>query len=294
MRCACIDIGSNTTRVLVADVVGGHLREVLAERAFTRLGRELRRTGALPPDALEAVAATVADQLATARNAGAERIRVVATAAIRQADNGGDLCRAVRARTGVPVEVLTGETEARLAFAGAVRMHRGPLPGRIAVVDVGGGSSEVAIGTKAGGVEWSASLPVGSSSLAEGCLHSDPPCQEELDTVLRRAAAAWAALGALPAVDHAIAVGGSATSTARIVGPQIDPEAVRSALGHLCGATAERVAAEHGLDPERVRLLPAGLHLLEAAAAQMGVPLQIGRGGLREGTCLELALFTKP
>jgi exopolyphosphatase/guanosine-5'-triphosphate,3'-diphosphate pyrophosphatase len=289
MRCACIDIGSNTTRVLVADVVGGHLREVFAERAFTRLGRELRRTGRLPPDAVDAVATTVAEQLSTARNAGAERIRIVATAAIRDAENGEVLCRAVHARTGQRVEVLTGEAEARLAFAGAVRTHAAPLPGRIAVVDVGGGSSELAIGTKAGGVEWSASLPLGSASLAEGHLHSDPPGHDELRAVLEQAAAAFAALGAVPAVDHAIAVGGSATSTARIVGAQIDPDSVQFALGRLCGAPAVRVAAEHGLDPERVRLLPAGLHLLEAASGHLGVPLQVGRGGLREGTCLELA-----
>ena len=99
MRCACIDIGSNTTRVLVADVTRGHLREVYAARAFTRLGRELLRTGTLPPDALDTVATTVAEQLALARNAGAQRIRVVATAAIRQASNGDDLCHAVHART---------------------------------------------------------------------------------------------------------------------------------------------------------------------------------------------------
>jgi exopolyphosphatase / guanosine-5'-triphosphate,3'-diphosphate pyrophosphatase len=288
MRCACIDIGSNTTRVLVADVAGGHLREVLVERAFTRLGRELRRTGTLPLPAVELVAAVVAEQLATARNAGAVGMRVVATAAIRQAANGGDLCRAVRERTGVAVEVLTGEQEARLAFTGAVRMHAAPLPGRVAVVDVGGGSSEVAVGTKAGGVEWSASLPLGSGSLAESCLRTDPPGRDELQEVFAQAAAAFAALD-LPAVDHAIAVGGSATSTARIIGAEIDPARVALALARLCGAPAEEIAREHGLDPERVRLLPAGLQLLEAAAGCLGVTLQVGRGGLREGACLDLA-----
>ncbi|MEA2295429.1 MAG: exopolyphosphatase / guanosine-5-triphosphate,3-diphosphate pyrophosphatase [Solirubrobacteraceae bacterium] len=289
MRCACIDIGSNTTRVLVADVAGGHLREVFAERAFTRLGRELRRTGALPLGAVELVAAVVAEQLSSARNAGAERIRVVATAAIRQAVNGGELCRTVRERTGTGVEVLTGDAEARLAFAGAVRTHAGPLPGRIAVVDVGGGSCEVAIGTKAGGVQWSASLPVGSGSLAETSLRSDPPTAAELRSVLEQAVAAFAVLGDLPPVDHAIAVGGSATSTARIVGASIDAARVALAMERLCAAPAVEVAREHGLDPERVRLLPAGLQLLEAASGRLGVPLSVGRGGIREGTCLELA-----
>jgi exopolyphosphatase / guanosine-5'-triphosphate,3'-diphosphate pyrophosphatase len=288
MRCACIDIGSNTTRVLVADVAGGHLREVLAERAFTRLGRELRRSGTLPLGAVDLVATIVAEQLATARNAGASAIRVVATAAIRQAANGDDLCRAVHARTGATVEVLTGDEEARLAFTGATRTHAAPLPGRVAVVDVGGGSSEVAVGTKAGGVEWSASLPLGSGSLAETCLKSDPPCTEELSEVFELARAAFAGLD-VPAVDHAIAVGGSATSTARIVGTDIDAHRVGLALARLCDAPAGEIARDHGLDPERVRLMPAGLRLLEAAAARLGVTLQVGRGGLREGACLELA-----
>jgi exopolyphosphatase/guanosine-5'-triphosphate,3'-diphosphate pyrophosphatase len=281
MRCACVDIGSNTTRVLVADVEGGRLREVLAERAFTRLGRDLRRTGALPLAALDLVAAVVADQLSTARN--------VATAAIRQAANGGELCGAVLERTGTGVEVLTGDAEARLAFAGAVRTHAGPLPGRIAVVDVGGGSCEVAIGTKAGGVEWSASLAVGSGSLAEGCLRADPPTAGDLATAAAQAAAAFAALGDLPIVEHAIAVGGSATSTARIVGAAIDAEHVAQALERLCAAPADEVARAHGLEAERVRLLPAGLQLLAAASDRLGVPLQVGRGGIREGTCLDLA-----
>jgi exopolyphosphatase/guanosine-5'-triphosphate,3'-diphosphate pyrophosphatase len=289
MRCACVDIGSNTTRVLVADVEGGRLREVLAERAFTRLGRDLRRTGAFPLAALDLVAAVVADQLSTARNAGAERIRVVATAAIRQAANGGELCGAVLERTGTGVEVLTGDAEARLAFAGAVRTHAGPLPGRIAVVDVGGGSCEVAIGTKAGGVEWSASLAVGSGSLAEGCLRADPPTAGDLATAAEQAAVAFAALGDLPVVEHAIAVGGSATSTARIVGAAIDAEHVALALERLCAAPADEVARAHGLEAERVRLLPAGLQLLAAASDRLGVPLQVGRGGIREGTCLDLA-----
>jgi exopolyphosphatase/guanosine-5'-triphosphate,3'-diphosphate pyrophosphatase len=288
MRCACVDIGSNTTRVLVADVRAGRLREVLVERSFTRLGRELRRTGALPPAAVDAVALAVAEQLAVARNAGAERIRVVATAAIRQAVNGGDLCVAVRERTGVPVDVLTGEEEARLAFDGATRTHAAPLRGRVAVVDVGGGSCEVAVGTKVGGVEWSASLAIGSGSLAETCLRSDPPRREELDEVLRQAAAAFAELD-VPPVTDAIAVGGSATSTARLVGPRIDAETVERAMRELCGRPSEEVGREHGLDPERVRLLPAGLRLLEAAADRLGCALAVGRGGLREGACLQLA-----
>ena len=194
----------------------------------------------------------------------------------------------MRERSGVAVDVLTGEEEARLAFGGATRMHPAPLPGPVAVVDVGGGSCEVAVGTKAGGVTWSASLTIGSGSLAESCLRSDPPLPEELDEVLRQAAAAFAGLD-IPPVADAIAVGGSATSTARLVGPWIDAEHVAEAMRKLCCHPSEEVGREHGLDPERVRLLPAGLRLLEAAAGRLGCALAVGRGGLREGACIELA-----
>jgi exopolyphosphatase/guanosine-5'-triphosphate,3'-diphosphate pyrophosphatase len=289
MRCACIDIGSNTTRVLVADVVEGRLEEVLVRRAFTRLGRELRRTGRLPTAALDLVARTVAEQRVAAEEAGAQRLRVVATAAIRGAVNGGELCRTVHDRAGVPVAVLQGEEEARLAFTGATATLLAPPAGRIAVVDIGGGSSEIAVGRHGGPVEWSASVALGSGTLAEAHQHGDPPGPQELDAVREEAAAAIAHLK-VPAPDVAVAVGGSATSTARLVGPRIDVQTVRLALESLCGAPAERVAARHDLDPERVRLLPAGLLMLAAVSDTLGIPLQVGRGGLREGVCLELAV----
>ncbi len=289
MRCACIDIGSNTTRLLVADVDGHGLEPVLADKAYTRFGRELRRTGSLPGGAAELAAEVVARQRAAAVGAGAERLRVVATAAIRGAADGAGLCERVEAVAGVRVDVLTGDDEAAFAFAGATRTHGHALPGRIAVVDVGGGSSEVAVGTLHGGVEWAASVPVGSASVLEACLHSDPPCRAEQDDAASTAAAAFAGLD-VPPVDHAVAVGGSATSTAQMVGPLIDAASVHRALATLDRAPAEAVAAAHGLDVERVRLLPGGLHLLAAAAHRLGRPLEVGRGGLREGVCFDLAV----
>src|SRR4051794_33551199 len=135
MRCACIDIGSNTTRVLVADVIDGRLREGLIEREVTRLGGELRQTGALSEGAGDAVSATVVRQRGVAEVAGAERVRVVATAAIRAAANREQLCAAVRARSGLPVDVLDGVEEARLAFEGAVRTLPKAPPSTVGVVD---------------------------------------------------------------------------------------------------------------------------------------------------------------
>ena len=288
IRCACIDIGSNTTRVLVADVRDGVLTEVRQERAFTRLGRELRRTGSLPGASIVTVADVVARQRAAAEAAGTVRLRVVATAAIRGAANGDELCAAVHELAGVGVDVLTGEEEARLAFAGAARTLERRHEGEIAVVDVGGGSSEIAVGTLAGGVSWSASFDVGSGMLADAYLRSDPPRIAELQALRERAAAAFDGLD-IPPAGLGIAVGGSATSMRRLVGAVIDDDTVERGLAALAGAPSAVVASVHGLDPERVRLLPAGLIVLDEAAAKLGRPLEIGRGGLREGICLALA-----
>ena len=105
MRCACIDIGSNTTRLLVAEAPGGRLRPVLEQRAFTQIGQRFDAGGSIPRDTIAAVAEVVAAQRAAAAAAGAERLRVVATAAIRAAANRAELVTALRERAGVDVAV---------------------------------------------------------------------------------------------------------------------------------------------------------------------------------------------
>lgn len=288
MLCACIDIGSNTTRVLVADVVDGTLTEVLAKRAFTRLGRELRASGVVGRAKIAEIAGIVTEQRELAERVGAERVRVVATAAIRGAANRDELLEVVEARSGVAVRVLDGSEEARLAFIGATRTLRRAPKGTVGVVDVGGGSSEIALGSMRDGVTWSASFRIGSGFLADSYLRSDPPAATELDRMREHAGGVFEGLG-LPQPDLGVAVGGSATSLRRLVGAVIDPDSVARGLRVLSSAPAEQVARDFDLDPERVRLLPAGLVILAECSAVLGVPLQIGRGGLREGVCIELA-----
>ena len=288
MLCACIDIGSNTTRVLVADASGGGLTEMLQRRAFTRIGSELRADGDIGPAKLEEVAAVVAEQVRLARAAGADRLRVVATAAIRGAGNRDGFCARIQEASGVEVEILGGEEEARLAFAGATRTLGHRVEGRIGVADVGGGSSELAVGTLDGGVEWSASFPIGSGLLADAHLRSDPPAPSELQAIEAHAAGLFAGLDP-PESGYAVAVGGSATSLRRLVGPVLEPETLRRAVRVLAADSCAVVARRYDLDPERVRLLPAGILVLDAVSRCLGQPLQIGCGGLREGVCLELA-----
>ena len=130
MRCACIDIGSNTTRLLVAEAAHGRLDPVLEQRAFTRIGRQIDALGAIPEQTIATVAEVVGAQRAAAEAAGAAHIRVVATAAIRRAANRDALVAALRGRAGVEVAVLSADDEGRLAFAGATRTLEHPLAQR--------------------------------------------------------------------------------------------------------------------------------------------------------------------
>jgi exopolyphosphatase/guanosine-5'-triphosphate,3'-diphosphate pyrophosphatase len=280
MVCACVDIGTNTTRVLVADVKEGRITEVLQRRAFTRIG-----TGpVIAPEKIAEVARVVAEHVQLAREAGAEHVRAVATAAIRAAVNRDEFMAGMT----YDVEILDGAEEARLAFLGATRTLGQELPGAVGVVDVGGGSTEIAVGTVADGASWSSSFLVGSGALADHYLRSDPPTADELRAVRAHACDVFRTR-AVPPAECAVAVGGSAASLRALVGDVLAAESVERALGVLSGAPAAEVAARLSLAAERVRLLPAGIVILDAAAQRLGRPLQIGRGGLREGVVLDMA-----
>jgi exopolyphosphatase / guanosine-5'-triphosphate,3'-diphosphate pyrophosphatase len=279
MVCACVDIGSNTTRLLVAEVRDGRLTEVLQRRAFTRIG-----TGpVISAEKIAEVAHVVASQVELARGAGAERVRVVATAAIRAAVNREEFLAGMN----VAVEVLDGAEEARLAFLGATATLGAEFEGIVGVVDVGGGSTEIAVGTLAGGVRWSSSFLVGSGALADHYLRSDPPSGDELRAVREHACEVLETRDVPPA-EYAVAVGGSAASLRRLVGDVLEPDSLQRALAVLSAAPASEIAAHMALDAERVRLLPAGILILDVAAQLLGQPLQIGRGGLREGLVLDM------
>jgi exopolyphosphatase / guanosine-5'-triphosphate,3'-diphosphate pyrophosphatase len=286
--CGCIDIGTNTTRVLVADARAGGLTEILQQKAFTRLGRGLTAGGRIPTARIAENAGVVAEQFALAEQAGARSIRAVATAVIRSAANREEFCRAMREHGGVDVSVLDGEEEARLAFLGATHTHAGRLDGAVGVVDVGGGSTEVVVGTLDDGVQWWGSVAVGSSRLTDEQPLSDPPTHAELAAMDRRAREALAGLD-IPAAGYAMGVGGSATSLRRLVGPVLDSESLARALGVLSAAPGAAVAERFAIEPERVALLPAGILVLAAAARRLGRELHVGCGGLREGVLLDLA-----
>jgi exopolyphosphatase / guanosine-5'-triphosphate,3'-diphosphate pyrophosphatase len=283
MRCACVDIGTNTTRLLVAERTGDGLREVVAVRRFARLKAS---DVEIPAATIARIAELVAEHVALAREHGAASVRAVATAAIRRAPNGHELCEAVQRAAGVRVDVLSWEEEAALAFAGALATFDEPPSGLIGVVDVGGGSSELVTGTASDGVAWSASVAVGSGALTDRHVRSDPPALEELAAVRAEIEQALAAVDP-PKPRCVLAVGGSATSLAGAAGGALAPETIARVLAVLIAAPAADAARRLGLHAERAKLLPAGLMVLEAAWNAFGrPPLHVVRGGLREGVVL--------
>ena len=273
-------------RLLVADAGDGELRELVTQRAFTRIGKSLGDRGSIPAEKIAETAAVVQTQVAVAKEVGAEHILAVATAAIRTARNRDELVEAVAEAGGVELTVLTSEEEARLSFVGATRTLLRPVEGTVAVIDVGGGSTEIAIGEADGRMEWSESFRIGSGFLADAYLHSDPPAVDELEKIRRHVGgtfgdsnrrprrAPWPSAARRPRYD-----GSSAPSS----------PTRRSSAGSECFAHADsRGGRRFELDTERVRLLPAGILVLEAISDLLGLPLRIARGGLREGMLLEL------
>ena len=273
-----IDIGTNTTRLLVAEVAGGAVFPLLERRHFaTPAGSGAR-----------VLAELVEREAAAARRAGAETVHVAGTASLRGSPEVRRLDRSAQAAGAGGLRILSEAEEARLAFAGAVAAEPVALPERVAVIDVGGGSTEVAVGTPAGGVEWWASRPVGSRRLTERAFRGDPPSRPQLaaagNDVRRR-------FGAIhpPDCELALAVGGGTASLRQLCGPLIDRDGVVAALDRVCAGPADEVAENLGLDARRVRLLPAALVVLGALCELLPAPFRIAHGGMREGLALQLA-----
>jgi exopolyphosphatase / guanosine-5'-triphosphate,3'-diphosphate pyrophosphatase len=285
--CAAIDIGSNTTRLLVAEPQEGQLRKVMEQRAYTRIGKAASKNGKISKEKIDEVAEVVTTQVRLAQELGAEVIKVVATAAIREAKNRDKAVKAIEEAADVSLEVLDAEEEGRLAFIGATKSLGHPVDGTVAVVDVGGGSSEVIYGTVGDGVTEVRSWKIGSGSLAEDHLESDPPSASEI-RALRDHIGDFFEDEQLDEPDQAVAVGGSATSLRTLVGAVLEYETLERAVRVLSSDEIDDVAKRFELDPRRVKLLPAGVLLLEKLSDLLGQPLQIGKGGLREGVILEL------
>jgi exopolyphosphatase/guanosine-5'-triphosphate,3'-diphosphate pyrophosphatase len=286
MRVAVVDVGSNTVRLLVASVGRTGVESLADEKAFHWLGAELARRGAPRSRTLAAVAATVERFARTARAHRADRLETIVTAPGRQA-GAGPLLATLREATGAPVRVLSAEEEGRLAWEGAVARAR-DLPEVVGVVDVGGGSTEIVVGTPLSGPAWIRSLELGSLRLAHAHFGSDPPAPGELE---RARAVTREALGTVkpPVPDRVFATGGSARTAARLLGRRFTAADLDGAIPVLTRLPARETAAAHGLHAERARTIAAGAIILAETARLLGRPLERARGGLREGAALALA-----
>lgn len=287
MLCAAIDIGSNTTRILVAEPDEGKLKKVMEQRAYTRIGSARLDDGSIPAAKTAEVAEVVETQVRLARELGADRFRAVATAALRDAPNGLEVAAEIERTAGIRVSVVSEAEEGRLAFLGATKALGYRAEGRIAVVDVGGGSTEIIIGTVESGVEQVRSWAIGSGQLAEELIDGDPPSAAEIRRIRDRIDEVFAEVQ-ISRPEQAVAVGGSATSLRKVVGARLEYETLERAIRVLSGDEAVEVGRQFELDPVRVRMLPTGVLILEKVSELLGQELQIGKGGIREGIVLDM------
>jgi exopolyphosphatase / guanosine-5'-triphosphate,3'-diphosphate pyrophosphatase len=285
MRAGVIDVGSNTVRLLVAAAGGRALNTVLSERTHLGLGADVERDGELSERKCFKAAELAGRYAALARDVGAHRLEVIVTAPGRQAANAGFLHRVLGETSGAPVRQLSAEDEGRLAYAGAVAACRSK-PDSIAVCDVGGGSTQLMVGTPRGPV-WLRSLEIGSLRLTERFHHADPPESGELSALVNAIHEAFEGIVA-PVARVALATGGTARALRRIVGRRLDEEELLAALWLLSMEPAEAIAESYAIPAERARSLAAGTIILLEARRRLRVPFEVARGGVREGAVLGL------
>lgn len=289
MRVAVVDVGSNTARVLVADVsADGGVAAVEERRERLGLGAEIARTGTLSRDTVRTVARACRSYAKLARALGAERAQTIVTAPGRQGREPAVLVSALAEATRLPVLVLSADEEGRLAYAGAVARAGARMRGLVGVVDVGGGSTEIVVGDARDGAGWVRSIDLGSIRLTRQYLHGDPPSRRELRRARDAVRASMATLSP-SRPDRALATGGSARAVAKLVGRTFDADDVEEALALFARRPSAKAAREVGIHPVRAASVLGGALLLAETARLLDRPLGLARGGVREGAALALA-----
>ena len=284
MRLGVIDVGSNTTRLLVASVEHGQVVRLAQEKVRLSLGEEIERYGVVSDVHIAAAAKAVRKLSGVARKHGVESLDVFVTAPGRQSGNGRKLVAALTRAAGVPVRVLTTEEEGRLAYGGAVATAPMDLPETIAVCDVGGASTEIAVGSPGDVPGWVCSVDLGSVRLATR-IDSARFGDDELGDARAETGAAFAGVEP-PRVEAALAVGGSARAARRLVGPTLGADELAKALRIVQTTSSRTITRRYGVDRARVRILPTGLVILAEVQSRLGVPLHVCDGGIREGAVL--------
>ncbi len=268
-RVAVIDIGSNSTRLLVADVEGGRVSPIERRSTVTRLGRGVDLSGRLAAEAIEAACAAVDPYVATLRELGAEQVDAIATSAVRDAANGSAFVAELRERFALSARVLDGEEEARLTYLGATSETSPEVP--TLVIDIGGGSTELIVGEERE-IEWHTSLQAGVVRHTERHLVSDPPSPVELEELAAdlRGLIDAATVEAPPA-EAGIAVAGTPTSLAaielelepydphRVHGHVLELPSIQRMLSRLAAAPLAKRTEIRGLHADRAPTIVAGV-----------------------------------
>lgn len=289
MQVAVVDVGSNSIRLLIASVRpgGSEVEQVRRERAYLRLGDDAYRLGRIGEAKLEETAAVARRFAKIARKHGVEQLTSIVTAPGRQASNPDDLVGALATATGAPVQLLSAEEEGILAWEGATA-GLDPSHGTVAVVDLGGGSCEIALGTPGAGVDWVRSRDAGALRVTRAFLGDGPSSVGEV----------WAArdgiralLGDMdpPHAERVLAVGGTARAVGRLLGKRFDADDLDDLALQLVVVGIERTVAGTSITPERARTLLGGTLVLAELADRLGTELRVARGGLREGAAIALA-----
>jgi exopolyphosphatase / guanosine-5'-triphosphate,3'-diphosphate pyrophosphatase len=305
-RIAAIDIGSNSIRQIIADVsAGGVIRVVDEMKSAPRLGAGLQRSGELAEAAMDRAIESLTRMATLARQMGAEQIEAVATSAVRDASNAAAFLHQARREAKLDVRVLDGADEARLCFRSALA-HFDLGQGRTAVMDIGGGSLEVALSAE-GVVDHLASLPLGAIRMTELFL-TEPVTRKQVKQVRR--AAREMIRGEIRARDwrgaRVIGSGGTFTNLAAmhlarhgvamarsVHGAVIPREELEHVLETLVSMTASERRAVSGLNPERADIIIAGLAVAAEVMARVDArDLLVSRYGIREGLLLETARVT--
>jgi exopolyphosphatase/guanosine-5'-triphosphate,3'-diphosphate pyrophosphatase len=300
-RVAVIDIGSNSTRLLIADVDGGvAVRE--RQSRVTRLGRGVDLSGQLADEAIEAACAVIADYVELCHEAGVERPAAIATSAVRDASNGGAFVAELRERFALGARVLDGEEEARLTYSGATAEQPPDVP--TLVIDIGGGSTEMIVGSGAE-IAFHDSLQAGVVRHTERHIATDPPTAVELEALagdVRGLIADALAGHAEPGVAAGIAVAGTPTSLsaielglepydpARVHGHVLSLTMIQRLLSQLASAPLAERAAIPGLHPDRAPTIIAGTVILSEAMRAFGLDrVQASEHDILYGMALQTA-----
>ena len=310
MRVGAIDCGTNSIRLLVADVDGPRLEEVVREMTVVRLGEGVDRTGAFSQAALDRTFAACDAYAATIKGLGVERLRFVATSASRDVSNREAFIDGVRARLGIAPEVISGAEEAGLSFRGAVEglpADRIVMP--TLVVDIGGGSTEFVLGDRdsdgASRVEAAVSVNIGCVRMTERHLHGDPPSAEEIARVETDVAAALDEAAAAVPLERArslVGVAGTVTTLVALIHglPVYDPSEIhgREATLAQIDEVTERLLvmprAERAelsvMHPGRVDVIGGGALVLRAIMRRTGLPVIASETDILDGVARTLAV----